>query len=451
MPMVPSHIEIDEIKEKHIESEKIDTKSKHIIPYKDWEIKQKSASVYEVPIEYCKYRLDNGRIKTQILTHLKVIGKLKPNDDETQKVISEYLGKSDPKTNEDLKKILKKEGQKDPAVMTADGFLINGNRRKWAFEQLLKEYPEEKYKKLKVVILPGSNDPERPTVKDIAILENRFQVYLTGKSEYSKMNKALTYYTNTKNGISLEELLKDDPTFGDNDNKKFQQKIKKFKKEYFEPIKLMDEYLETYGTKGDYNRVANRWMSFEELGKNVTSNLDNQKFLVEHNIDKKEVGSIKSAAFNIIKLKDSSEVAADNRYLIRGLPRWIKAEKKDVLKIGNIDDVSDHIKDPDERDREWQHTKAEEVINLIKKLENLSTRMKDQLDPLNRLNEALGKLTHEDLDANQLEQMKIPDVKKAFDITKEIENKNNELKSFLYNLHKNSKDPIKKLKKKFNS
>ena len=77
--------------------------------------------------------------------------------------------------------------------------------------------------------------------------------------------------------------------------------------------------------------------------------------------------------------------------------------------------------------------------------------MKDQLDPLNRLNEALGKLTHEDLDANQLEQMKIPDVKKAFDITKEIENKNNELKSFLYNLHKNSKDPIKKLKKKFNS
>ena len=43
---------------------------------------------------------------------------------------------------------------------------------------------------------------------------------------------------------------------------------------------------------------------------------------------KKEVGMLKSAAFNIIKIKDSSEVAADNRYLIRGLPRWIKAEKR---------------------------------------------------------------------------------------------------------------------------
>ena len=86
---------------------------------------------------------------------------------------------------------------------------------------MLNEYPEEKYKKLKVVILPGSEDPERPTVKDIAILENRFQVYLTGKAEYSKMNKALTYYSYFKADIPLEELLKDDPTYGDADPKKF--------------------------------------------------------------------------------------------------------------------------------------------------------------------------------------------------------------------------------------
>ena len=451
MPNVPSHVYIDEVKEQHIEKVKIDTNSKYIIPYKDWEIKQKALPVYEVPIEYCKYRLDNGRIKTQILTHIKLKGSLNAESDDTQKIISEYLGKSDPKTNDDLKKILKKEGQKDPAVMTADGFLINGNRRKWAFEQLLNEYPEEKYKKLKVVILPGSEDPERPTVKDIAILENRFQVYLTGKSEYSKMNKALTYYTNTLSGITLEELLKDDPTFGDSDNKKFQQKIKKFKKEYFEPIKLMDEYLEANNTKGDYSRVSNRWMSFEELGKNLTSQFENEKFLVEHNIEKKEVGMLKSAAFNIIKIKDSSEVAADNRYLIRGLPRWIKAEKKEVLKIGNIEDVDEKIKDPDERDREWQHTKASQVINIIKKLENLSNRIKDQEDPLNRLSEALGKLNHEDLDQNQLEQMKIPDVKKAFKICQEIENANNELKSFFYELQKDTKNYKEKLKKKFNN
>ena len=449
MPNVPSHVYIDVVKERDINKVKSDTKSRHVIQYKDWGIKQKTLPVYEVPIEYCRYRLENGRIKTQILTHTKLKGSLNEASDDTQKIISEYLGKSDPKTNDDLKKILKKEGQTEPAVITADGSLINGNRRKWAFEQLMNEYPEEKYKKLKVVILPGSEDPERPTVKDIAILENRLQVYLTGKSEYSKMNKALTYYTNTLSGISLEELLKDDSTFGDSDNKKFKQKIKKFKEEYFEPIKLMDEYLEANNTKGDYSRVSNRWMSFEELAKNFTSQFKNDKFLIEHNIEKKEIGQLKSAAFNIIKIKDSSEVAADNRYLIRGIPRWIKAGKKDVLKIGNIGDVDEKIKDPDERDNEWQRTKAHTAINIIKKLENLSKRIKDQEDPLIRLSEALRKLNHEDLDTNQLEQMKIPDVKKAFKICQEIENANNELKRFFYELQKDTKDYKQKLRNKF--
>ena len=113
-----------------------------------------------------------------------------------------------------------------------------------------------------------------------------------------------------------------------------------------------------------------------------------------------------------------------------------QSRKKDVLKIGNIEDVDEKIKDPDERDREWQHTKASQVINIIKKLENLSNRIKDQEDPLNRLSEALGKLNHEDLDQNQLEQMKIPDVKKAFKICQEIENANNELKVFFMNFRK---------------
>ena len=137
--------------------------------------------------------------------------------------------------------------------------------------------------------------------------------------------------------------------------------------------------------------------------------------------------------------------------MIRGLPRWIKAEKKDVLKIGNIEDVDEKIKDPDERDRAWQHTKASQVINIIKKLENLSNRIKDQEDPLNRLSEALGKLNHEDLDQNQLEQMKIPDVKKAFKLCQEIENANNDLKSFFYELQKDTKNYKEKLKKKFNN
>lgn len=446
MPDVPFQIHIDEIKEKHINEVKINTGSSYVIPYSNWGERQISKPVYEVPIEYCKFRLQNGRIKTQILTHEKIKGVLEDNDD-TQKIISEYIGKLDPKTNESLKKILKKDGQKDPAVMTADGFLINGNRRKWAFEKLLKESPEEKYKKLKVVILPGTGDPERPTLKDIAILENRYQVYIDGKSEYSKMNKALTYYSNFKAGISLEELLKDDPIIGDADQKKFKQKIKKFEKEYFEPIKLMDEYLDINGSKGDYNKVSNRWQSFEELVKYLTSQLENPQFLLLNNIEKHERGLLKSAAFNLIKLKDASEVAPDNRLLMRELPKWIKSDKKEVLKIGKVEDVGEDIKDPDERDALWQKTKANEIINIVKKLKNITQKTKEQESPLDRLKEALQKLNHDDLETSQIEYMKLTDIEEALKICNKIENINDDLKRFFFQKQKEAKKLNNKFKK----
>jgi len=453
MPLVQTLIEIDEINEKEIESVKIDTKAKYVIPYKDWGTRQTNSDVFEVPIEFCKYRLENGRIRTEILTYEKLKGKLNSNEQNTQEIIHRFIGESDKKKNSDLKKILKKDGQTEPAVMTADGFLINGNRRKWALSELNKDIPDEKFKKLKVVILPGTGKAERPTVTDIALLENRFQVFVTGKSEYSKMNKALTYYSNVKAGIDLTELLKDDATFGDMDSKNFKKKVKEFENEYFKPLELMKDYLETNNVKGDYERVANRWMSFEDLWSKVMSKLENEKFKVENNINNDEIGIIKAAGLNLIKLKDSSEVAGDNRYLIRQIPKWISDVelKKDVLKIGKIEDDNEHIEDPDERDEEWQKNKSKEIIGLVKKLQNISTRNKDQEDPLTRLSESLAKLHHEDLDMNQLRGMKIDDLERAFKLCNNIETKNNELKSFFYSLQKGDMTNIENLLKKYNN
>ncbi len=259
------------------------------------------------------------------------------------------------------------------------------------------------------------------------------------------MNKALTYYSNFKAGISLEELLKDDPIIGDADQKKFKQKIKKFEKEYFEPIKLMDEYLDINGSKGDYNKVSNRWQSFEELVKYLTSQLENQQFLLLNNIEKHERGLLKSAAFNLIKLKDASEVAPDNRLLMRELPKWIKSDKKEVLKIGKVEDVGEDIKDPDERDALWQKTKANEIINIVKKLKNITQKTKEQESPLDRLKEALQKLNHDDLETSQIEYMKLTDIEEALKICNKIENINDNLKRFFF---QKQKEP-KKLNNKF--
>ena len=84
----------------------------------------------------------------------------------------------------------------------------------------------EKFKRIKVVILPNSQQPDRPTRIDIALLENRYQVHSDGKSEYSVMNKALTYRDNIKSGISLEAMLADDSDFSQltPDSAKFKRK-----------------------------------------------------------------------------------------------------------------------------------------------------------------------------------------------------------------------------------
>ena len=118
---------------------------------------------------------------------------------------------------------MKEQGQTEPAVITADGFLINGNRRKMALTDLYEETGDLKYKKIKVCILPGTDKPEQPTPLLITLLEHRFQARGDGKSEYTNMNKALTAKKSLSNEVKLETLLQDDPAFASTDEKQFKK------------------------------------------------------------------------------------------------------------------------------------------------------------------------------------------------------------------------------------
>ena len=68
---VPAYIEINKINEEDINSVKIDTQAKHPIPYKDWAIRQKPCPVYEVPIEYCRYMINNDENNLQFFNEHK--------------------------------------------------------------------------------------------------------------------------------------------------------------------------------------------------------------------------------------------------------------------------------------------------------------------------------------------------------------------------------------------
>jgi hypothetical protein len=84
-----------------------------------------------------------------------------------------------------LKADLKERGQQDPAIITAEGILINGNRRAAALRSLYNDkYLNAQYVKCLVL-------PEDATSQQLLDLEAELQVARDFKKEYSWINEAL--------------------------------------------------------------------------------------------------------------------------------------------------------------------------------------------------------------------------------------------------------------------
>ena len=449
MVKVPAYFEIKKIAEDHINKVKVDTGEVTVIDYKNWKSIQKKQKVYQVPIEYCLFRTDNGRIMMEVLSYQTTKGSLANRDDpKVQEIISNFLENSDKEKNKELKQNLKKDTQIEPAIITADGLLINGNRRKWALESLYKSEPSEAYKYLKVVILPGTDHPERPTVKDIALLENRLQFQKMGKSEYTPMNKALKLLQNENQGIPLDEMLRDDPAYSGKTDKEFKKAVKAFRDESLGPIELMSEYLNINKIKGDFNRLEHKFSAFQDLNTRVVSKLDNPRTLAEHKIQDHEIGLIKSSAFNVIKMRDHSTLEQRTHMLMRDIFKWIDADKKEFLKIGRIEDL-ENIQDPDERFKKWNDKNNEKILASLKKLRGLAERKKDQEDPITRLEQAIQKLKHEDLEYEQIRQMKKTDITKALKLANTAQSQAKYLTDMFYYLDKDDKFKLETLVKEF--
>ena len=419
-----------------------------LIDYKMWKADNLKQPIYRLPLEYCRFRSENGRIKTETLTYATRIKKLDQFSADDQKIISGFLEKSDPSKNEELMKSLKREGQNEPAIITADGFLINGNRRRWALEKLYEKYSDRNYKFINVIILPGTDHPDSPSIVDIALLENRLQVNIDGRSDYTLMNRALTFRSNVKSGIPLKEMLRDDAAYADLSEKDFNKEVLKWESSNFGTLDLIDEYLEIYKMKGDYERIAHRWESFRELNAKIISNFRNPKFLQNLNqgYDSEDIGELKVACFTLIKLKDPT-VAKFKRHtdIIREIKGWMGASKKDFLKLADIEDVDDSITNLDDRDRKWQHEKSSEVVKVIKSLQNLEEKKDLQEGPIDRLREALKKLEHDHLDEDQINRtIDYDDLEEAMKISNRIQTVSRDLYSKFSDARK--KHP-KKLKK----
>jgi hypothetical protein len=443
--LIDAKIEIKTNLEETIKSEADPIDGKKVkLRYRNWVEDGHAAQVYRIPYGCCRYRLENGRISIDITSDKASESPLTGDTREDQEKIASYL-KKDPK-NKVLKNLLKKDGQRDPAIITADGFLINGNRRRLIIEELYNETLEDRFKTLEVIILPGTGDPNRPTIEDIAMLEYREQVESDGKSDYSGMAKALTIRNNVNNGVPLRKMMRGDPKYSNLTEKPFEKDAKDLERDTIGVLSVVDDYLKANKIEGNYRIVESRWDSFKELSQRILLRLKDEKYLQTHHIEEDEVAEIAQACWAIMKTRNPKIIGKDKHVgFVRQINKWIKKSKKDFLELADIPDVEDHITDPDERERNWLIEHGEKAEAIIKRVDALTKKSEEQEGPIKKLEEILRMLDHKYLEEDKINNMPLSELDDAIRITNNIQTANRNLQQTFYDKKQNSsKEALKK-------
>jgi hypothetical protein len=433
--------------------------SKEVIYFRREHIDGTEREVYQVPVELLRFRKDNGRIRSDIESYERLHQPLLERSEEAQKIIGKFLKEKDSELTKNLKNSILHSGQREPAIITCDGFLINGNRRKLVLQELSEK--DDKFKWMKVVILPGKDDPGGPpTQLEIEQIENRYQLQSEGKAEYYKFDRALSIRRKIRLGMTLEEQLRDNPSYINLPENEFKKVVKQNQEEYLEPLNCIDRYLEQLGRFGLYDTISKgisdregRWQAFLDYNKHVRKKLDDDVRRMKMGVDEDEKGDVEEIAFKIIRKREFPDMPKVHK-IMRDLPKWLekKEAKKELFKLIDIDselpteecfDEEGNEIDEREKDLIWNAKHQSTLINQVKKAKQLYDYDREKETPLTLLDAALKKLEHENMVP---EAIKIADFSRAMELAKKIKEAANELESEFYRYKKN----LKKFKDKFN-
>ncbi len=436
--------------------------SKHVINFRNDIANNNERDVVQVPINLLRFRKDNGRIASNVLDYEHEIGPLDESDQDTQEKLGSFLKEKDPEKRLILMKSLQHAGQIEPAIITCDGFLINGNRRKLAMEDLLETYPnKDEFKYMRAVILPGIDDEGGPpTLLEIERLENRYQLQSDGRAEYYGFDRALSIRRKINTGLSLKEQVTDDPQHAGKNEREINQAVKNIQKEYLNPLKCVDRYLKQFEREKQYHTISagagdreGRWQAFIDYSNKLDSKFHNPTYLAENRIREDEIGDFEEAAFNIIRLRNIPGMPKVHK-IMRDLNKncAIPKGQNEILNISEkVEPLSneEHYKDDDQKiplsrkdvDAKWAAKNQQTIIFHLKRAMKDYETQQEKETPIELLDAALKKLRHRDM---KLEDITTGDYDRARKLTSDIQKEANNLVKKIYE----QKKKLKKLTKK---
>ena len=434
--------------------------TKAVIEFRTDRASGRERNIFFVPVELLLYRKDNGRIASDVLSHERNHGKIVEASVEGQAILRKFLEAKDKEKTEELKRSITHDEQREPAIITCDGFLINGNRRKMVFESIYQDSRLPKFAMMKVVILPGEDDGEdggSPTLKEIEQIENRYQLQSDGKAEYYAFDKALSMQRKILCGMSLEEQLKDDPQYANLEKKEFERAVEKVRNEFLGPLECIDRYLEGLNREKLYSTVSTglgdpegRWQAFLDYYKVVYKKLKDPNERLKLKLREDEVGKVETVAFKLIRKRDFSKIGVKVHNLMRDLPSMLENQeaKRELFKIIQIPaelpkqktlDANGNEHDERTVDKLWGGEHEEQFLRHLNTARTLQSQKSELETPLHLLEVALSKLTHKDMDANAVNAF---EYERAMKLTKDIQREANGLEHEFYNLMK-ERDKLK--------
>jgi hypothetical protein len=413
--------------------------------------------VFQIPIGILRYRKDNGRIASDVADFERTVRPLNEANQEDQDILAKFLAEKDPDKTKALRSSILHAGQREPSIITCDGFLINGNRRKMVMDRLHEEHPQDAlFGFMKAVILPGKGEEGGPpTLLEIEQIENRYQLQSDGKAEYYGFDKALSIRRKQHIGLSLREQLLDDPLYAGANDAELKKAELQMERDFLEPLKCVDRYLKQFAREGQYRTVSagisdreGRWQAFIDYSNTLSRVFKNPAKLLEYEIEESKIGAIEEAAFDIIRLRTIPDMPKVHD-IMRDLPKYCRTKegKKSILKIADevepslptseCFDKSGNPLKPEEVDAKWAARNKQVIIHQVKKAALCHDTKRERETPLELMEAAYKKLTHDDMD---LDSIALSDLGKALKIAMKIKDTANELATEIYQKKKNWKN-----------
>ena len=208
---------------------------------------------YEIPLQYLVYNPYNGRIGSVVKSFERQHHQLDPEDPSDKKVIEKFLWESKPDANKKTKERLLKEHQQKHGIVTADGVIIDGNRRASLLNRIMEDesipFNEKSHCQFFIAIIL----PEDADKKEILALETTYQMGEDAKVDYNPIEKYLKAKDLRDSGFTEDDIA------GMMDTKASDIRT------MLSALELMDDYLDEYGYSGMYTQLDKREDQFLKL------------------------------------------------------------------------------------------------------------------------------------------------------------------------------------------